>query len=156
MNLISLSWKNIWRNKLRSLIVILAITIGLFSGMFATSIMFGLSKQRSDNAIEYEITHIQIHNPKYLDNKEIQYTIPKAEAIAEQLNTMPEVKSFSLRTKIIGMICSATTAKGIQIYGIDPASEKQVSAIYKTICDTCGKYFEGVSKKSNCHKPEIS
>ena len=59
---------------------------------------------------------------------------------------MPEVKAVSQRTKIIGMISSATTAKGIQIYGIDPEKEKKVASIYKTICDTCGKYFEGAAR----------
>lgn len=146
MKLISLSWKNIWRNKLRSLIVIMAVAIGLFCGMFASSVLFGLSKQKIDSAIEYEITHIQIHNPAYLENKEIQYTIPDAKAITEYLENIPEVKAVSQRIKITGMICSANTAKGIQIYGIEPEKEKKVSAIYKSICDTCGNYFEGVNR----------
>ena len=43
---IKIAWRNIWRNKLRSLTVIVSMVLGLFSGLFAVSMMLGLNDQR--------------------------------------------------------------------------------------------------------------
>jgi putative ABC transport system permease protein len=142
----TIAWKNIWRNKLRSIIVISAITLGLLSGMYSSAIMLGMYAQRLETSINREVSHIQIHNPKYNENKEIQYSIDNEEEVRKFLSKMPEIKAISYRTKIMGMINSPTSASGIQILGVNPEEERKVSTLYKTICDTCGSYFKGVSR----------
>ncbi|MCB9247857.1 MAG: hypothetical protein H6613_04585 [Ignavibacteriales bacterium] len=73
--LFAIAWKNVWRNKLRSLIVILSITIGLIGGLFYLAFSNGMVQDQIGSSIKTEISNIQIHNPKYLINDEIIYTI---------------------------------------------------------------------------------
>jgi putative ABC transport system permease protein len=138
----SIAWKNIWRNKTRSLVVIIATILGLFGGIFSVAFMVGMVEQRFEAAINKEISHIQIHHPKFLENSEIQYTIPDPKIISEEIKRISGIKDIAIRSKIPGMISSATTSAGIQIFGIDPQSEKKITSIYKTIADSCGNYFE--------------
>ncbi len=64
--IIPISWKNIWRNRTRSLVVILSVALGLFGTFFLVAIMNGWMNQKIDSAISNEISNIQIHNPGFL------------------------------------------------------------------------------------------
>ena len=39
-----LAWKNIWRNPFRSLLILMAITIGLYAGTFTIAFIAGWSQ----------------------------------------------------------------------------------------------------------------
>jgi hypothetical protein len=67
----SLSWKNIWRNKVRSLVVITAMTFGIFGGLFTWAIYLGMTERRVKEALTKEVAHIQIHDPGFIENPDI-------------------------------------------------------------------------------------
>jgi len=141
-----IAFKNVWRNKERSLIVIIAITLALTGGIFTASIMTGMVDQKFRSGINNEVSHIQIHNPDFLKNYAPQYSIVSADSLAEVISRMPDVKSVAVRTRVPGMISSPNAASGVQIIGINPEKEKKVTQLYKTICDSCGVYFTGPRK----------
>jgi len=62
-----IAFKNIWRNKARSLIVITAVTLGLTGGLIVVAVMTGLVDQKSSGqSFNTEVSHIQIHDSSYL------------------------------------------------------------------------------------------
>ncbi len=136
----SISWRNVWRNKLRSLIIIFAVTIGLFGGIISAAFMIGWLEQRTDAAIEYEISNIQLHNPKFLLNEEINFTINNPDKIINEIKTVEGVKAVCKRIKSTAMASTATTGTGIIINGINPVQEKQVTKLYEKLLQ--GYYFE--------------
>ncbi len=138
--ILSISWRNVWRNKLRSAVVIIAVTLGIFAGIFATAFTVGMVEQRINSAIENEVSHIQIHHTKFLENYDVQYAINNADSVIKLIQKIPEVKAVSKRTKIQAMATTSATGSGIIINGINPKQEQQVTAIYKKIID--GTYFE--------------
>lgn len=142
----SLAWKNIWRNKQRSLVVMFSIVIGLVGGTFTAAFIFGMGAQTINASISNEVAHIQLHNPRYLENNETQFYIDSAATIAEEIRKISGVKAVSERCKIIGMTTCASVSSGVQIIGVDPEEEKKVFNLYKTINDTCGTYFENIKK----------
>jgi ABC-type lipoprotein release transport system permease subunit len=139
--ILSIAWKNIWRNKLRSLIVIVATTIGVAAGTYSAALMFGVATQKINAAISNEVSHIQIHNPAFKENYEIQYSLPEAGKMVENIKHIPGVKSVSARTIITGMLLSAASATGIKLNAIDPGIEKQTTTLCTKIADTQGVYF---------------
>ena len=50
-SLIKIAWRNIWRNKLRSLVVIISIIFGLLGGIIMIAMSYGLNEERMNNAI---------------------------------------------------------------------------------------------------------
>ena len=138
--ILSISWRNVWRNKLRSAVVIIAVTLGIFAGIFATAFTVGMVEQRINSAIENEVSHIQIHHTKFLENYEVQYAINNADSVIKSIQKIPEVKAVSKRTKIQAMATTSATGSGIILNGINPKQEQQVTAIYQKIID--GTYFE--------------
>ncbi len=139
--ILAIAWKNIWRNRLRSLIVIAATAIGVAAGTYSASLMFGVATQKINAAISNEVSHIQLHHPRFRENYEIQYTLPEAEKMIRDISRLPEVKSVAARTIITGMMMSAASATGIKINGIDPVVERKTTSLYTKISDTSGAYF---------------
>ncbi|MEA3444617.1 MAG: FtsX-like permease family protein [Bacteroidota bacterium] len=140
----SVSWKNIWRNKLRSAVILVAMALGLTAGVFLLAFYYGMVKQRIAAAIDTESSHIQVHQADYLENNEIANFIPGADHKLGSIKEMEHVKAVSRRLVINSMISSAETGSGVRIMGVEPEKEKQVTNLYTKIKD--GAYFEGVKR----------
>lgn len=138
----SISWKNIWRNKTRSLVILIAITLGLLAGVFSVGVMMGMVEQRVESAIHNEVSHVQVHNPKFLENDEMEYTIANLGKIQSALKNNPQVRGVSTRLKINAMANTSGNSSGVTILGVHPEQEKTVSDIHKNIIDNTGDFFE--------------
>ena len=142
------AWKNVWRNKVRSLVVILSVTIGIFSGVFMIALMNGLIAQRINDALNQEISHIQITNKDFRTNNDPQLVIGNPEETLSKIRSVEGISGVSERTVITGMANTAFKSTGVQIIGINPGQEKQVLNLYSKIIPGTGDYFEKVSKNN--------
>ena len=139
----SIAWKNIWRNKKRSLVVIVAVTLGIIAGVFLIGFIEGWSRQRLHDAVYNEVSHIQIHNNEYLKNEETHLTVMNPDEIFSYIDTLKEVKSRVRRTKIIAMANTPWANTGLVLNGIEPERERLVTEIYREIVPRGGRYIEG-------------
>jgi len=142
--ILSISWRNIWRNKTRSFVVITAVALGICAGVFSTAFMKGMMDQRTQSAISTEISHIQIHRQNYRQENSLQLYMNESEAVVEQIKKINHVKGVSQRIIIQSMIASAETSSGVKIAGIYPENEKMVTSLSTKLVE--GKYFKGVPK----------
>lgn len=138
--LLSLAWRNIWRNKRRSLIIISAIAVGLLCGLFASAVMFGMGDSLINSTIDRDLGHIQIHTKSFEDDKLLTDTIPHTASILYEVKAQPNVTGASARLIIEGMISSATSSGGVRITGIIPSDEKNITTVHQKIVS--GTYFE--------------
>jgi ABC-type lipoprotein release transport system permease subunit len=126
------------------MIVVVSVILGLLGGMLLVGIMGGWVEQRIDAAIYNEISHVQIHNPDFMNNEEIQFTIKDYDRIKNVLDTMSGVKAYATRSKMFAMIKSDWGTTGMVIKGIDLDKEKQISKLNNYIIE--GSYFNEDSK----------
>lgn len=140
----AIAWKNIWRNRVRSGVIIAAITIGMFAGVFTSTFYKGWINQRLEAGVETEVSHIQIHHPDFSENFELKGFIPESEKIEEELAQTDFVDGLSPRMVVQAMIASSETGTGVKILGVDPEKEKLVTNLYTKVPD--GKYFDGVKR----------
>jgi len=144
--LLSLAWRNIWRNKKRSIIIITAIAAGLLSGLFASAVMFGMAESFVNSTIDRDLGHIQIHSKNFENNKLLTDTIPNPSDVVIKIKQHKNVTGVTSRIVIEGMGASATTSTGLRIAGINPYDEKTVTSLYKQIIS--GSYL-GADKGQN-------
>lgn len=145
ITLIKIGWRNIWRNKKRSVVVILSIILGLYGGLIIVSLMTTLNHQRMDTAINTYLADIQIHNKNYSNEYSIIDTIPNVQDLEEILKNDSRVKAFSKRAVINGMLSNSTGSYGVNVLGIHPDDEIEVTKVYSKMVE--GDYF--VSKRPN-------
>lgn len=138
--LLKISWRNVWRNKARSIVILLAVGFGLWGGIFATAIINGLLHQQFNSSIKNQVSHIQIHNPEFIIERQIEMSIEDADQIADFLNKNEVVDAYSMRTISSAMIASSTMTSGIDIYGVNPLLENKTTDLKSLLID--GEYFD--------------
>lgn len=136
----SIAWKNVWRNRKRSLIVIAAVMLGTTAGVFTSGLMKGWVDQRIRAVIYTEVGHIKIHNPDYLNNEEIGNTIKNIKPICNYLEKSPYIKGYSKRIKLMALAQTSRGNTAFMIQGIDLIHEKKVSELSTKLL--VGNYFE--------------
>ena len=142
--ILSVSWRNIWRNKTRSLVIITAIALGIFAGVYTIAFMYGWINQKIESVINTEMSHIQLHQPEYLETNEVHDFIPDIVSLRNEILGIDSVKAVSARVIATCMVASAETGSGVQLVGIDPENEMLVTNIHKKIVE--GEYFNGVKR----------
>ena len=134
-----------WRNKKRSLVVIVAVTLGIIAGVLLVGIMEGWIKTRLNDVVFNEVSHIQIHNAGFIKNEEIDLTVQNPEVLARSIDSLKKVTGWLKRTKIIAMANTPWANTGVIVYGVDPEKERQVTGIYGKIVQNGGKYLDSQS-----------
>ncbi len=146
--LLSLAWKNIWRNKKRSMVIILATTSGLWGGLFLNAVWVGMIDSMVETTISRNLAHVQIHKPGYDEEQQIREFIPDGESVINSIKRDTLVNSFSARTLSMGMAASPSSSYGVQIIGINPEHEAEV-------CDIAEHIREGNFLDSKYRNPIV-
>ncbi|MCB0573333.1 MAG: hypothetical protein KDC61_02055, partial [Saprospiraceae bacterium] len=92
-------------------------------GAFIMAIYYGMGDGRLRIAIDHEVSHMQVHRPGFSDDQEARMNFD-ADRVEQALQNLPDVKAYALRSITGGMLATASGSQGVQINGIDPASEE--------------------------------
>lgn len=144
--ILRIAWRNVWRNKLRSIIVIMAATVGLFGGLAISGLTKGMVLDMVKKTLENQVSNVQIHNKDFVDNNEVGFLMGNTSKIIQNIESVEAVYAVSQRTKSFGMASTASKAAGVMINGIEPEEEKQVTGIYKKLTDSLSSYFSSGKK----------
>lgn len=139
-----IAWRNVWRSKSRSLVMIAAIAIGLFAGVFTMAFMQGAVDARIESATKTELAHLQIHAPRFLENNNIEYYIDDSEKILEAIEKDSRVVAASRRLIAEPFVMAAHGTGGGKLMGVEVEKEKRVTDIWEHIVD--GSYLEKTSR----------
>jgi ABC-type lipoprotein release transport system permease subunit len=145
LTLLKISWRNVWRSKLRSLVVILSVVFGILGGIIMIAMSYGLNEERMNNAVETYLSHIQIHNNLFREDYNIKHTINNLDNLEKSLNEDKRVVSYTKRIILNGMLSNSNGSYGIQIKGVNPETEKKVTNTHEKLIE--GEYFN--TKRDN-------
>ena len=91
---LTLAFRNLMRNPRRSLIMLFAVTTGVWSMISLSALGRGLSEQMVRDAIHNLTGHVQLHSSKYLSDPVIEHRIPYPEGrLLDELQS-PEVRKW--------------------------------------------------------------
>ncbi|MEZ4947245.1 MAG: FtsX-like permease family protein [Cyclobacteriaceae bacterium] len=138
-----IAWRNVWRNKGRSLVVIGAMIIGIWAMAFGGGFMQSFLTSYIESSIRHETSNGQVHHPKFTEDYDIQFSIEDYPSILTFLQQTESVESVTTRSLVNGMISSSRQATGVKIIGVNPKEEALVTELNTLISD--GTYFEGIS-----------
>jgi len=143
--LVQIAWRNIWRNKMRSFVVIGSVILGIWAGIFILAFSWGLYQSNIRDSVYKQLSHIQIHHPTFNIENDPKFSISDTDKILDSLHSDKRTLSASSRVISTGMISSPTTASAVKILGIDPSSEAKQTGLNENV--TNGNYFD--SAKDN-------
>ncbi len=131
--LFKLAWRNVLRNKRRTVLSGIAVGIGLASLMFVDGLYVGMLESMIRTATDTFLGQGQVHAQGFRDTLEVDKTINNSEAFMKSLETENLVSDFSPRTVSFGMLSSALGVNSVLLYGIEPDTERNISMIDEAV-----------------------
>jgi ABC-type lipoprotein release transport system permease subunit len=128
-----LAWRNIWRNKARSFVIMLSVIIGLVAGIGVLALYKGMIRSRVRTVIESEVGHIQLHHPQFKKDHDPAFVLGDAESLVRKVVTTPYIELAAPRTITQGMLVTTTGSAGVQINGVIPDLEYRISNLKSKI-----------------------
>ncbi|MEE8338673.1 MAG: ABC transporter permease [Xanthomonadales bacterium] len=137
-----LAWRNLWRNHRRTLIMLLAIAIGVWAMIFMTALMRGMVDEMIRDGIDSLPGYVQIHHADFRDDPGINNSLqaPGPELLAALEN--PAVAGWAARVRVPAMISSERDNRGITLLGVDPAGEIALGFDLENMVE--GRFLDGV------------
>lgn len=136
--LIKLGWRNLWRNYRRTLIILAAISLGVWAMIFMTALMRGMVEQMVKTGTGTFLGHVQIHHTDYRNDPSIVNSI--APPSAELKHALDTARAWTIRVRVPAVLSSERESRGVTLMGINPEREAPLSFIAASIA--AGRYLE--------------
>lgn len=136
---IKLSWRNIWRNKKRTLITLASIFLAVLLAISMRSMQKGTYANMIGNAVRFSTGYIQIHALGYWDKPSINNSFEQDDRMDSLLSTNSNISLAVPRLECFVLASSGEHTKGVQVVGIDPQKEDSLNNISAKVKQ--GKYF---------------
>ncbi len=131
--LIKLAWRNIWRNKRRSILTLAAVTFAVLMAIGMRGIQLGTYALNIKSAVELFSSYMQIQAKGYNDTPKLSLCFKEDENLKLALKNTKGIESFSSRIYADGLISFKDNSRGVAIFGIEPEKEKDVTTFVKNI-----------------------
>ncbi|MDT8394773.1 MAG: FtsX-like permease family protein [Bacteroidales bacterium] len=134
-----LAWRNLWRNKKRTLITIASVFFAVFLALHMRSMQLGSYDSMRKNTIENTTGYIQVHQKGYWDDQTIN-NIFTDKGISKKIDSLNNVRLAVPRLESFALGSSGKQSKGIAVIGTDPEIEDEASGLSKRVTE--GRYLE--------------
>lgn len=125
---IKLAWRNIWRNRRRTLITISAVAFAILLTAVTRSLQYGTYDTMESLAVRLYHGEIQIQHPKFHDERTLNYFMQEDAFDWQKLvQDTPEITAYARRVTGFGLASSDSGSTGALIVGIEPEREREVS-----------------------------
>ncbi len=142
-----LAWRNVWRNRRRTVLTLLTILVGCGMIIFMNAIAKGGHDQMIEDAVSVNTGHIQIHENGYWENRTIDYAFQISPRLLATIRNESRICGYSPRIHADGLLSFRDTSAGAMIQGVDPELERKVSNIHTKILPG-GRYLKTSDRKS--------
>jgi len=140
MTFLKLAWRNIWRNKRRTLITVASIFFAVSLTTIMRSLLEGVYSNMVKNIAAFSTGYIQVHKKGYWEEKNIDNIMQMNQQLKKVLEsnknitaTMPRIETFAFAT-------TGEQSAGVMLMGIEPESENSVTHLADRIIS--GAYLD--------------
>jgi len=137
--LFKIAWRNIWRNKRRTILTMSSIFLAAFLSLFTRSMQVGSYGNMIDNAVKLSTGYIQVHKLDYWENKSIDKTFISSEELLNSIKENEYITSIIPRLESFALTSSGKHTKGSLIFAIEPEIENAANKLSDKIIQ--GEYL---------------
>jgi len=122
-SLATIAWRNLWRNRRRTIITLSSIAFGLLLAILATGLGDKSWTSLIDLAARMSGGHVTLQHPDYLETPNLKKTVRHNAELEKKALTVPWVKQVTTRVAGFTMLSTANNSLGAFMIGIDPKKE---------------------------------
>lgn len=137
--MLTLAWRNLWRNKRRSLITISSVFFAVFLAILMRGFHLGSWLNLIDSVLHSYSGYVQVHAADYWENKNFDYCLHADSSLIKTIESNKNVKGFVPRLESFSLASTGEKTKGVITVGIDPEKEHLFSNLGSRLVE--GRYF---------------
>lgn len=135
-----LAWRNIWRNRRRSVITIASVMFAVILAIIMKSMITGVWGKMVQDVVSFSSGYIQLHKKGYWAEQSIDQSFKEKKSLYDLLNTQEDIISWTPRLESFSLASVGEKTKGVMINGIDPERENITTKLAAKI--TSGRYLQ--------------
>ena len=136
----SLSWRNIWRNKKRTIIVAASVFFAVLLASFMRSAQRGSYSYMIHSSAKLYSGYLQIQGQGYWENRSLDKSIILDDETQNEITSIPHLSSVTPRLEAFALVSFKINTKVAQVIGIDPDKENEMTGLQDRVVS--GKYLE--------------
>jgi ABC-type lipoprotein release transport system permease subunit len=129
--LFTLAWRNIWRNKRRTLITAASVLSALLFALIMRSMQIGTYAKMVGNLVQAYTGYIQVQKTGYWENKDINQSFKVSDTLVDKISAINNVSDVVPRLEYFALASFGLQAKGSAVIGIDPEKEEKFTHLKK-------------------------
>jgi ABC-type lipoprotein release transport system permease subunit len=134
-----MAWRNLWRHKRRTWLTVGAMIFSNLILIFSISLQLGSYRMMIDNTLKSYTGHMQIQRLGYNDEPKMRSSIDAIIPLANEIRSRFGSNTVAARGVAFAMTSSEERSYGLQIIGVEPDYEPNVSTLPGLI--NKGSYF---------------
>jgi ABC-type lipoprotein release transport system permease subunit len=143
--MIDLAWRNLWRNYRRTVIMLMAIVLGVWAMIFMNALMRGMVDDMVRTGIKSLPGHAQIHAAAFRDDPSVVNSMAPPAAAIEAVLEREEIVGWSSRVRVPAVVASERDSRGLVLLGIDPVREAVLGFTPEDIVE--GRFLTGADDR---------
>jgi ABC-type lipoprotein release transport system permease subunit len=140
MNDLKLAWRNIWRNKRRTLLTVASIFLAIFLALIVRSLQIGWFDHLIEITVQSYTGHIQLHKKGYWDDRDINNSMVFNDSLSTWIQATGNVDKTVPRLEYFALSSYKNQTKGVLLSGTDPGKEDALTHLAAKV--TKGSYLE--------------
>lgn len=129
LSLLVMGWRNLWRNRRRTLINMSAACFGLFLVLVYQALIAGMLSEAKGELDSSGMGHVELTAPGYRQRKVLSTHLGEPKELLSRLE-LPEGAQVGARVLARGLVTSAHGGQGVAVQGVDPADEAKLSSFF--------------------------
>ena len=146
MLVLKLAWRNIWRNKRRTIITTLSIVVAVFLSAITRSTQEGQYDNMLENTVGTFTGYIQIHHEGYQKNPTLENSFEVTETLLNIIHSQNSVISIIPRIESYALAAAGEQSRPAMVMGINIEAKRQLSNPVENL--QRGSYFESNDERS--------
>lgn len=157
MWILKLAWKNLWRNRSRTLITVSAVAFATLFSIITGSLKDGIFNNLVKNIVSSYTGHLQVHLKGYHEEQILDNSFQVSDKLESDIGNMPQVVAVAPRLESFALVSSGDLTKGCIVLGIEPEKENIITSVKDKVVQ--GSYLDetdrgvllgaGLAKKMN-------
>jgi len=137
--LLKLAWRNIWRNRRRTVITLAAIFLAVVLSTMMMSLKEGVYDSMIDSAVGDYMGYVKVNGNGYWEEKSLDYAMEYPDSVEEILKNTKGVSGVVPRIESFALAVSDEFTKGSLVVGADPEMEEKFNHLSERVVE--GEYF---------------
>lgn len=125
--LLTLAWRNIWRNRNRSLITMASIASAVVLAVMTAALQKGVFDNLIHNLVSLYTGHIQVHEKGYWEEQLLDNSFELNDTLRRQVDQLKGVAASAPRLETFSLISSGEKTKGALVVGVLPEEENRLT-----------------------------